>query len=165
MANRLRAIRPVFSPAGENLWRLLLNVCVDDDDYVDNARPHFLQNRETGEYLELDRLYYRKHAGGEYQGNQHFVVTSLADEAKLKAIQARDAMKVEICKAKGIPLMICTEDDLSVDAILAKIPPELPRATVNRNDIYVQTLEELCEEYAAGCRRARAREQSKNVKE
>ncbi len=165
LANWLREIRPMLNPVGENLSKLLFDVGVDDYDYVDNARPPFLQSSETGEYLELDRWYYKKRVGEEYDGTQHFVVSDLADEKKLKEIQARDAMKMEICKAKGIPLIVITEDDLSLDGILAKLPPQLPKAHVDRNDLYVRTLEELCEEYVASCRRARAREQAKNRRE
>ncbi|MEX0974398.1 MAG: hypothetical protein WD024_03470 [Bacillota bacterium] len=162
LVDHLREMRSVFNPVGENLSKLLLNVGVDDDRYVENARPHFLQNPRTGEYLELDRWYHERRVGEEYQGIQHFMVTSTSDEKNLKEIQARDAMKAELCRAKGVALMIVTEDDLSLDGILAKLPPQLPRAHIDRSDLYVRALEEFCEEYVASCRRIRAREESKN---
>lgn len=158
LAYHLREVRSCVYPVGETLSKLVLNVEVADDRYVDNARPAFLQNRETGEYMELDRWYYEHRVGEEYEGIQHFAVTKLTDKEKLKEIQARDAMKAEICRAEGIPLMIITEDDLSIDGILAKIPPQLPKAHFDRNDSYVRTLDELCRDYVASCRRARLRE-------
>jgi len=67
-------------------------------------------------------------------------------------------MKVEFCRAEGIPLMIITEDDLSLDGILAKLPPELPRAHFDRKSAYIRTLDELCKAYVASCKRARLRD-------
>lgn len=145
-------------PVGESLTGLVLDVVVDDDQYINHARLSFLQNRKTGEYMELDRWYYRRRWGEEYEGIQHFQVTQGTDAAKLREIQERDAAKAAICRAKNIPLMIVTEDDLSIDGILAKLPPGLPKARFDRDDPYVLKLNELCEDYVASCRRARARD-------
>jgi len=164
LAAQLRDKRPLLNPVGENLSKLVLDVVVDDDCYVDNARPHFLQDRETGEYLELDRWYYARRVGEEYEGYQHQGVTSFANEQKVEEIRLRDARKLAMCEARGIPLVIVTEDDLSFDGILRKIPPQLPQAHFDRDDLYVKTLEDLCEEYVAGCRRARLREARKSDK-
>ncbi len=158
LAFRLREVRSCVYPVGETLSKMILDVLVDDDRYVDNARPPFLQHRETGEYMELDRWYYEHRVGEEYEGIQHFEVTKFTTVEKLKEIQARDAMKAEICVAEGIHLMIITEDDLSIDGILAKIPPQLPKAHFDRSDAYVRTLDELSREYVAGGKRARLRE-------
>ena len=84
LIDHLKMVRSVGFPVGENLSRLVLNVEVADDHYVDNARPHFLQNRKTGEYLELDRWYYERRVGEEYQGIQHFEVTDMTDEQKFR---------------------------------------------------------------------------------
>ncbi len=165
MAQYLRTIRPALNPVGESLFKLILDVVVADDRYVDNARPHFLQHPRTLEYMELDRWYYERQIGGEYEGSIHHMLTGITDQKRLDEIRERDALKIEMCRERNIPLIIVSEDDLSIEGVLKKLPPEAPRAYFDPKDKYLRALDEICEEYVALCRRARGRDKRKDERQ
>lgn len=152
--------------AGEGLMKLALDVTVDSDDSQDNARLWQLQNPDTGQYLEVDRLYPKLQCGFEYMGIQHFKTTeALSGEEELAETQKRDEMKAEMCRTHRITLVTITEDDLSIDGVLAKLPAGLPKTYVDRDSLLIKTIDSMCGEYVAGCRRARAREEARKKRE
>ena len=53
---------------GEFLLKSALDLWVDSDNFVDNARPPFLINPLTDEPLEIDRYYPEDRVGIEYNG-------------------------------------------------------------------------------------------------
>lgn len=157
---RLKEHRTIMPYVGEGLTKRVLDVGVDDDDYVDNARPWYLPNRDTGEPLEIDRLYVGIAVGIEYGGIQHSEVTQLfPDPRKLAELRSRDARKAELCQSRGVTLVTIGEDDLSVERVLDMLPPQLARAHIDPNDLYIKTLNDLCGQYVANCKKYRMREQ------
>jgi len=161
MADRLKERRTMMNHAGEGLSKEMLNIIVDDDNFIDNARPWFLQNQGTFQFLEYDRLYPKRNVATEYGGWQHYAMTDFTDETDLAQIRARDELKAKISQDRGIVLVTFTEDDLTLEGMLAKLPPQLPRAHVDPGDLYVRTLLDLCGEYVANCKRFRARDQAR----
>jgi hypothetical protein len=82
----------------------LLDVTVDSDDFVDNARPWFLQSPTTGEFLEYDR-YYKIGVAFEFNGAQHYGTTELfPDEAKVIETQKRDEVKARLSRIRRVLL-------------------------------------------------------------
>jgi hypothetical protein len=127
---------------GENLMREWLNLLIDNDDYDDNARPGFLVNPFTNEKMEFDR-YYPKKLAFEFHGPQHDGPTRrYPSEAAARKQQARDAIKMDICKRRGVRLIVFRRDDLSL-ATLRKNLKGLPLNDLDPNDPVVAHLEQL----------------------
>ena len=162
MALRLKENRSLMAYVGQCLMTLLLDVTVDSDDFVDNARPWFLQNPTTGEFLEYDR-YYKVGVAFEFNGAQHYGTTELfPDEAKVIETQKRDEVKARLSRIRRVLLVYVSEDDLTVDGMLAKIPDTLPRAAIIRDSPYIRALQDMCGQYVANCKRMRTRERARN---
>lgn len=144
---------------GEYLTKAWLNHLVLTDEYVDNARPSFLQNPLTGELMELDRFMPALNAGVEYHGPQHFSPTkAFPDTAQFRRRKARDLMKRSLCEENDITLIVITAEDLSLEGILRKLPKGLPVRRVDVNGPYIEALETLSAEYRMGLTRAMSRE-------
>lgn len=136
--------------------RILMDVC-----WIPvNVRPWFLQNPKTGEYLEYDCFLPEPYnIAFEFHGQQHFRTTErFPSEEALGDLQARDHMKVGLSQRHGVELVIVTEQDLSYEGMLTKIPPGVPLKYVDREGPRVKSLESLCQEYAANVRRTMARQ-------
>jgi hypothetical protein len=72
------------------------------------VRPNFLKNPETGKNLELDCFNPELKLAVEYNGIQHYKYpnfTGMSEEA-FKAQLRRDLFKKEMCREKGITLII-----------------------------------------------------------
>lgn len=144
---------------GEYLVKTWLNRLVLTDEYIDNARPSFLQNPLTGELMELDRFMPTLNAGIEYHGPQHFAPTkAFPDTAQFKKRRARDLMKRSLCDENNITLIIVTAEDLSLQGMLSKLPKDFPIRQVDVGGPYIKALQSLSAEYRAGLTRAIARE-------
>lgn len=131
---------------GEFLMRKLLDEIVASMTYMDNARPSFLKNPETGQPLEVDRLY-KEGVGFEYNGDQHYRPTGKYDQHAVRKQATRDAIKLGLSTKHGITIVTVVDRDLSIDGMLAKIPPSLPKRQVNRESLYIKKLEEICREH------------------
>lgn len=162
MVQRIRELRPMMAHAGQGVTNLWLDVLIDTDEYVCNARPWILQNPATGEYLEYDRFFHKHKVAFEYNGPQHYQTTErFPDQAELIKTRLHDEMKVRLSREHDIVLVMIHEEDLTLAGMLARIPSELPRASVIPGSTYICALEEISGEYIASCRKARAREQSR----
>ena len=141
-----------------------LKILLDVPEILENARPWFLQNPETGEYMEYDcYLPEPYNVAWEFQGQQHFRTTDIfPDDEALRRLQMRDLIKVSLSKKHGIELMIVTEEDLNYKGMLAKIPPGIPLRYVDPNGPRVRSLESLCQEYTANIKRTIARQTRRN---
>ncbi|NPV78935.1 MAG: hypothetical protein HPY52_01480 [Firmicutes bacterium] len=158
-ARRLKEDREDTKYVGEFLMKKWLDVLVDSDDFLDNARPPFLTSPSTAQQLEYDR-YYRKGVAFEYNGRQHYETTpQFPHEDALQEGRLRDHIKVSLSQKNGIALVQITEDDLNLENMRAKIPDRLRLRMIHKDGPYIRMLTRLSEEYVANCRRARLREQ------
>lgn len=111
---------------GETIMKEILNQLVDDKDYEDNARPDFLINPFTHQRMELDRYYHTAAVALEFNGPQHDGPTDLATPEEVERQRGRDLMKADICRRRGITLIVVQATDLSPDRIRALLPKSLP---------------------------------------
>lgn len=159
MIARLKEHRSYAATVGEYLMKRLLDVLVDSDDYIDNARPWFLQNPNTNQFMEYDRFYATAGVAFEFNGPQHYGTTEIFQDAEeVDEIMQRDKMKADLSDTRNIILVSVTEDDLSFEKMSKKIPERLPKANYHPDCLYVRTLEDMCGEYVANCRKRRTRE-------
>ena len=106
----------------------LVGPLVRCDEFVDNARPRFLENPTTELPLEYDRFYYLLKIAFEFNGSQHYGVTEVFNnEAAVNAGMKRDAVKEELSLQQGIKLVVVTPDDLLPGRLERLLPAELPR--------------------------------------
>ena len=90
-----------------------LDLIVRCDEFVDNARPKWLENPSTEAPLEYDRFYYLLKIAFEFNGSQHYGVTEVFnDEEVVNEGMKRDSVKEELSRQHGIKLVVVTPDDL-----------------------------------------------------
>lgn len=143
---------------GEAIMQEFLSMLVDSDEFEENARPGFLINPYTGERMEFDR-YYPPRVAFEFNGDQHFGPTQwFPSEVKAWKQQGRDYIKLAICAQRGITLVTVTGDELSMEALTAKIDGLLPL----RNLVGKELLIDLLEEAGSAYRRERQRQIGKS---
>ncbi len=158
LAQRLKENRWEAAHAGEFLMKSWLDLLVDSDNYVDNSRPSFLVSPVTGQLMEYDR-YYREGVAFEYQGSQHYEMTSqFPEEPELQATQVRDHIKASLSQKNGITLVHIVEADLTLKTMQERIPDILPVRAVDEDGAYARMLTRLSDEYISNCRRLRSRE-------
>ena len=146
--------------AGENKMNLMLDLIVDVSPCIYNARPWFLQNPKTKEFLEYDRFDPEAMSAWEFDGRQHYEVTrDFPDENNLKQVQARDKLKARLSQENGVALITITAEDLTIENMLNKIPEDVPIKLIDANGIYAKGLEQMCLQYIAYYERARARDE------
>ncbi|HHY11216.1 MAG TPA: helix-turn-helix domain-containing protein [Firmicutes bacterium] len=133
---------------GEFLMRKILDEIVASTSYMDNARPSFLKNPETGQPLEIDR-FYREGVGFEYNGDQHYRPTAKYDQQAVRKQATRDAIKLGLSTKYGITIVTVVDRDLSIDSMIAKVPSSLSKRHLNRESLYLRKLDEICQEHAA----------------
>jgi hypothetical protein len=132
-----------LKPHGEALMQEHLNLLINSDEYEQNVRPGFLVNPYSGEKMEFDR-YYPGKAAFEFQGEQHDGPTDLCpSESMVAKQQARDAIKMDICKRRKITLILLRREDLTLATIRQKVAGVLPLNDVDPSDPVVVHLEEL----------------------
>lgn len=162
---RSRELHADFTVApykGEFLMKKWLDYLLSPIEWSDNARPDFLQSPETGEPLEYDRYSPSHRVAFEFQGPQHFGPTnSYPNQDQFRETRKRDIMKRGLSNENGIVLVTITADDLSLERMLGKIPPELPRAIIDPNGPYARELEEVSAKYRTGLARGVLKEQLK----
>lgn len=155
--------RDKMSPrSGENKMNLLLDLLVDTGPHVRNARPWFLANHKTKEFLEYDRFDPELKVAWEFNGAQHFATTPrFPDQRNLEQLQSRDRLKAKLSNEHGIKLITVVAEDLSLERMLSRIPENLPVRLFDVDSLYVKGLEEMCFQYTAYVARAIAREEKK----
>ena len=159
-ADLLRRKRAVAGYLGEFLMRMWLDRLVASGEYVDNARPDFLRNPKSKQNLEYDR-YYLIGVAFEFNGDQHYMETDFFPRTEeLEERQIRDLVKAGLSQKRHVILVEMTEEDLTLQGMLAKIPDVLPLNQVNEDSPYVRALTELSQEYRENVRRRRARSSS-----
>lgn len=115
-----------------------------------NVRIAHLKSSKTGQLLEYDIYIVEWNWAGEYYGDQHFGPTKLFPDPNefAKRVQ-RDHEKARLSKKNGIRLSIITKEDLTLDAIDAMIPPEIPRRSYDPEGPVARLLVEMGRQVAA----------------
>lgn len=126
---------------GEAIMKEYLSLLVDSNEFEDNARPGFLINPKTRERLELDR-FYTNIAAFEYNGTPHFGTTEQATDQ-----QTRDMVKIGICALRQIPVVVVHSEDLTLDAMRAKIGRLLPLRDLAGHEPLIAFLERRARRY------------------
>lgn len=103
---------------GEWLMKNVLDLCVNDRDVHDNARPQWLTT-PAGKRLELDRWYRRAGVAFEFQGEQHSEVDGrfVKTQEQLARRQLYDQIKRDLCGKHKIQLIELTTPELNFDHI------------------------------------------------
>ncbi len=146
--------------AGEYKMKLRFDQILDVSPWMDNVRPWFLQSSTSGEFLEYDRYSYHARIAGEFQGRQHYEVTSdYPDKNELEKTRARDNAKEQLSRKHNVVLITITPEDLTLENMLKKIPQTVPIKLIDVDSIYARGLEAMCMQYIAYHRRGKARDQ------
>jgi hypothetical protein len=147
LVQSLQAAYDAAANKGEFLTKRCLDLWVPTDQYEDNARPKFLRNLQTGQYMEYDRWYFCGHAF-EWNGTQHFRTThKFPSEKALASRQDRDSKKKDISVQHDVKLVVVTPLDLEPSTFGDLIPDGLPRAWVQIDSLYCRELTRLCRQY------------------
>ena len=81
----------------EDQVKRALDQIMGKERYINNYRPFWLKNPDTGWNLELDRYYPDMYLGIEINGPQHYYS---------KRQRERDRQKRELCEKQGVKLLI-----------------------------------------------------------
>jgi hypothetical protein len=136
---------------GEYLMKCYLDMWVNCDEFVDNARPEFLENPESSQPLEYDRFYPRYGIAFEFNGAQHY---ELGDEQSQKALRTRDLVKDALSRANGIALVTVKAEDLLPARFVQLLPDGLPHRHVDEESLHFRTLARLGTAYASKAARS-----------
>ena len=161
MARALEKTYGWIQNKGEFLMKSYLDLRVNCDESVDNARPEFLVNPLTGEAMEYDR-YYLRGVAFEFNGPQHFGPTeAYPDEKAFKEALARDLLKQALSVKAGVKLVIVTADDLRPGAFEKLLPDVLPQNRVDESGLHFRTLARICMGYRERAAQSSAMRQAK----
>jgi hypothetical protein len=153
MVQSLKEAYEMAANRGEFLMKRYLDLRVNSDDYVNNARPVVLTNPGTGEPMEYDRLYLTQGVAFEFNGPQHYETTKrYNNEWELKQTKLRDLVKTGISYKNNIALIVVTMDELHPDILETLIPASLPRRPLDTTGCYYRALAGLCAAYGAKAR-------------
>lgn len=98
----------------ENRMKSILDIILPQQKYLDNYRPNWLMNPQTGHNLELDRFYPDLNIAFEFNSFTH---KKKNDEAQWK----RDRIKKNLCAKNKISLLIVKPSELSILKIREKL--------------------------------------------
>lgn len=146
--------------SGEYKMYLRFHQIIDVSPFIYSARPWFLQNSNSGEFLEYDIYSPEASLAGEFLGRQHFELTNdYPNKASLEKLKARDELKARLSKEHNVVLINITAEDLTLENMLKKIPKTVPIKLIDVNGIYARGLDEMCLRYIAYCQRGKARDE------
>lgn len=149
IATELAQVRNDILYFGEWLAKCLLDWCVKDHDYRDNARPRWLVSPDDGERLELDRWYRSANVAFEFQGSQHFEKGQRFSRtgAELSRRMQLDAIKSRLCAMHKVELIELTAEDLDCYRIREKVAGKLPLIPVKETGPLFRELMGMCQSY------------------
>lgn len=147
-ARRAKQLLDIAAPRGETLMKAWLDIIVNDLHYQDNPRPPWLVSSDSGQRLELDRIYVDANVAIEFQGRQHFESVSFHDGQRDLANQMmRDALKALACRRREIAFVEITAMDLSYDALRTKLEGLLPLVPPDMGGPVCKFLAAECDAY------------------
>lgn len=140
---------------GEFLMKRYLDLRINSDRFVDNARPIFLTSPLTDEQLEYDRYYPKYEVAFEFNGAQHLELTEdFPEEKALRDVKTRDTLKLGLSTRHGVTLITITADQLHPAVLEILIPPDLPRRPLDTQGPYYRALVSLCTRYVRSAKEA-----------
>ncbi len=132
---------------GEFLLKAILDYLIESTDYVENGRPSYLINPDTGQPMEYDRLYPGLLLAFERNGPQHYRTTKkFPSTSELKEQKKRDMYKRALSQDNQIRLIVLS-GELTVASVLKTIPEDVP-VVRPRPGPYLDMLEKQCRMYA-----------------
>lgn len=147
IADLIKSDKDNIAFLGQWLMWNWLDVLVDLVDYLDNSRPDWLRNSQTGYRMELDREYRSPHVAFEFQGKQHFRPTqAYPDEDAQIQQRLRDDQKAGVCMRNGVRLVEVTHKDLTLKGMLKKAAG-LPLRHYRANGPIIRTIEQLSDSH------------------
>lgn len=134
---------------GEWLMKAMLDIIVDDDDVVDNARFKWTVLNPSDSPREFDRYYRKTKVAIEFQGRQHYEEVTFRDgTSNLQEQQNRDGLKALACLRRGVTMVEIPDIELSYATLVAKLEHLLPLLPVRPDRPLFQTLSTLCDDHA-----------------
>lgn len=106
-------MEPITSKSELRL-KVLLDKVLPTEEYMDNYRPDWLKNPETGCNLELDRFYPNLKIGIEFNGPQH---RKKNNEAQWN----RDRTKKHLCAKHGVIRIVFYANELNEQTVISKL--------------------------------------------
>ncbi len=156
LASLISGDRESVAFLGQWLMWCWLDALVDCSDYMDNSRPDWLRNADTGHRMELDREYRSLGVAFEFQGEQHFRPTeAYPDQDEHARQQLRDDQKAGVCLRNGVRLVEITAEDLTLKRMLRKVDG-LPLRHYRTDGPVIRALQQISESYISWVRRKRA---------
>lgn len=148
VANMLERMRQRTPFWGEWLLKAMLDLLVDDDDYVDNSRPEWAVSGDGSSRLEFDRLYETAGVAIEFQGRQHYQMSAFTpDKRALQQRTERDGLKALACIRRNIAFVEFAANELSYDTVTAKLGHLLPLIPPRFDRPIFRTLTNMCHSY------------------
>lgn len=143
---------------GEFLMKSLLDIIVDDRDFLDNHRYEWLAIGTQDRALELDRWYRRAKVAIEFQGRQHFESVQFpTGKSNLQLQQARDRAKALACARKQIAFVEIADVELSYAALVNRLTGLLPLLEPLTQRSLFQTLVDGCARHVEWARDQRGK--------
>lgn len=133
---------------GEWLMRCLLDLCVKDLAFHDNAHPQW-QTTPEGKRLQLDRWYYSANIAFEFQGRQHFQKDNefVKTDADLSRRFDLDGEKIRLCSLHGVELIELQAGDLDFHRIQGRLVGKLQLVPVRERGPLFRTITGMCRQY------------------
>lgn len=133
---------------GEFLMRCLLDLCVKDSNYYDDAFPPFLITPQ-GQRLQLDRWYWVANVAFEFQGQQHFEQDGkfVRTSSDLSRRLAYDGEKLRLCTLNGVRLFELRASDLDYHRLREKLSGKLPLIPIRENRPLFREVAGMCSQY------------------
>ena len=132
---------------GEFLMKRLLDLWLQSNRFVDNARPSFLENPATNYPLEYDR-YYFEGVAFEFNGPQHSVPGQNGADQAFREAQTRDLVKAALSQQAQIELVVLTAEDLRPERFERRLPKQMRRRQPDIDGPYYHALTRICVAYA-----------------
>lgn len=150
LASALAERRASVQFFGEWLMRCMLDLCVKDLAYHDNAHPQW-QTTPEGKRLQLDRWYYSANVAFEFQGRQHFHKGNefVKTDADLSRRFEYDGEKIRLCSLHGVELIELQASDLDFHRLQQKLDGKLPLIPIRERGPLFRTITGMCRQYIA----------------
>lgn len=130
---------------GEQLMKFMLDIIVDDDNFVDNARPPWTALAPGDRSVEFDRFYPERRVAIEYHGRQHYEEVLFAHgKSDLQKQLELDGRKALACLRQGVTLVEIADVELSYENLVAKLNGLLPLIPPRADRPLFRTLSNLC---------------------
>lgn len=158
--NELELVRGEVGFNGEWYMKCILDLIVDDHDFRDNARPHWLTLGDGSGRLEIDRWYRAAKVAIEFHGTQHYRYDPkfhTSHEAFLEQ-QVRDNAKIGLFTRQGIRYVEIAATELSFEHVMNSVRGWLPLRPIPTDSPLVRALRNMCHSYVNSIHRAQRRQ-------